>query len=686
MQHFMLLRKLNPSMISPDILFPYKRFRDEQEAFIMKAYEAMNAGNHVIASAPNGFGKTISVLCATLPVALENDLKIVYCCRTHVQNSRVITELDAIHKHLLDTNIVGDVDELAENYSGVSLRGRNEMCFKDQIRETDLSPGDSSAVCTQLRKDNKCKYFKNFQKLSTGDQARPASFLKKHALDSDDIMAACTEKEICPYFFSRDFLKSARVSVCNYNWFFNPWIQDRFLESIGVGIEDILLVIDEAHNLPSLSEEIHSLRMGKFTITSARKELRDYFSTNEALEPVERLLRASEDLFDTYERGLKNQEEIEVDARAIVEHLQSSIRTSLPGAIKMLDDRGDEIQKQKLEAGRKSPRSFCKMVAQFWSEWQSSTMDKAAYYHCFSTERDRKYSSNYMFEAVCLDPGLVGIKKIMDNVYASISLSGTIIPEAYSAICRVPRPDILRMNSPFDQNHVKAIILEDVSTSMENRNPLMYQKYLGKIVEMAHATPKNSAAFCASYGVLKGIQDAGFEDAIRRLGKFPLMEKMGMSSSENDELIAQYKEYSRISSGAVLLGVTGGRNSEGEDFPGDEMNAVMVIGVPYATPTPRVKKKIEYYDTAFEGNKGWSLAYEIPAVQKANQACGRPIRTLDDHGVIILADTRFKKDKILKLLSPWILRNICSIEDVPGHLHASVERFFSGVPQNGRTE
>ncbi|MBN2150535.1 MAG: ATP-dependent DNA helicase [Candidatus Lokiarchaeota archaeon] len=676
---------MSTATIGPDKLFPFKRFRDEQEAFITKTYETLEAGNHVIASAPNGFGKTISVLCATLPVAIENDLKVVYCCRTHVQNSRVITELEAIHKHLLGNRIVDDASTIAVDYSGVSLRGRNEMCFKDQIRETDLSPGDSAAVCAQLRKDSRCKYYKNFQKLLAGAEHASEPVLERHALDSDAIIAACTAKGICPYFFSRDLLKSARVSVGNYQWFFNPWIQDRFLESIGVGIEDVLLVIDEAHNLPSLSEEIHSLRMGKFTITSARKEMRDYFPGEPGLEPAELLLRASEDLFDSYERGLRNQEEIEIDARAIIQHLQSSTRSSLAGAIELLDDRGDEIQKQKLETGRKSPRSFCKAVAQFWSEWQSSTMDKAAFYHCFSTDRGRKYSSNYTFEAVCLDPGLVGIKKIMDNVYASISLSGTIIPEAYSAICRVPRPEILRMNSPFDPAHVKTIILDDVSTAKGQRSEEMYRTYLGKIVEMARATPKNSAAFCASYGVLRGIVDAGFEGAIRHIGRFPLVEKEGGSSSENDDLIAQYKEYSRVSDGAVLLGVTGGRNSEGEDFPGDEMNAVMVVGVPYATPTPRVKKKIEYYDVAFEDNRGWSLAYEIPAVQKANQACGRPIRTLDDRAVIVLADARFKKDKILALLSPWILRNICAIKDVPGHLYASIERFFAGAAQNGCT-
>ncbi|HME54714.1 MAG TPA: ATP-dependent DNA helicase [Candidatus Lokiarchaeia archaeon] len=667
-------------MLGPKDFFPYPAYRNEQEEFILNSNEILSAGKHVIVSAPNGFGKTISVLSAALPVALENDLKIVYCCRTHVQNSRVIEELDAIHQHLLERGLVEDKDTIASEFTGVSLRGRSEMCFKDQIRENELSPGDASAVCSQLRKDGKCVYFKNFQKL-TSENKEPASILHKFAVDSDEIINACNEKKLCPYFFSRALLKGAKVAVCNYNWFFNPSIQENFLESIDAAIEDILLIIDEAHNLPPLSEEIHSLKIGKFTINNARKELQDYFPSRQDTRQIDQFLKMTEDLFDDYERKVNTQDEMEIDAREIVDGLKASIGMNLAQVLKDLDEKGDQIQKEKLETGRKNPRSFCKAVARFWTEWQYSTLDKAAYYHCFSTEKAR-YSFNHFFEAVCLDPGLVGIKSILDNVYASISLSGTIIPEAYSAICRVPDPTFMKMHSPFDESQVKSVILEGVSTGIESRNQEMYKKYLRKIVEMAQATPKNSAAFCASYSVLKGIKDAGFENAMRQIDKIPVVEKEGMKSSENDELINQYKEYSRISSGAVLLGVTGGRNSEGEDFPHGEMNAVMVIGVPYATPTPRIRKKIEYYNATFQENKGWLLAYEIPAVQKANQACGRPVRTLEDHGAIILADERFKKEKILRLLAPWILRNVCSIKDIPGHLYTSISRFFEKVKKD----
>ena len=74
--------------------------------------------------------------------------------------------------------------------------------------------------------------------------------------------------------------------------------------------------------------------------------------------------------------------------------------------------------------------------------------------------------------------------------------------------------------------------------------------------------------------------------------------------------------------GAVFLGVQGGRTSEGVDFPGNQMNSVIVVGVPYAEPTPRVKAQIDYYDKRFPGF-GREYGYILPAMKKASQAAGQ---------------------------------------------------------------
>ena len=87
------------------------------------------------------------------------------------------------------------------------------------------------------------------------------------------------------------------------------------------------------------------------------------------------------------------------------------------------------------------------------------------------------------------------------------------------------------------------------------------------------------------------------------------VEQRNLSASENALLLSNFKGQSK-KGGAVLLGVCGGRNSEGEDYPGDYMNAVIIVGLPYHLPTPRVKAKIAYYDKVFR-KQGWLFAYFI---------------------------------------------------------------------------
>ena len=109
-----------------------------------------------------------------------------------------------------------------------------------------------------------------------------------------------------------------------------------------------------------------------------------------------------------------------------------------------------------------------------------------------------------------------------------------------------------------------------------------------------------------------------------------------MTSKANEKMVSDFKACGDRN-GAVFLGVQGGRTSEGVDFPGNQMNSVIVVGVPYAKPTPRVKAQIDYYEKCFPGF-GREYGYVLPAMKKASQAAGRPIRTLDDRGAIVFLD------------------------------------------------
>jgi Rad3-related DNA helicase len=89
---------------------------------------------------------------------------------------------------------------------------------------------------------------------------------------------------------------------------------------------------------------------------------------------------------------------------------------------------------------------------------------------------------------------------------------------------------------------------------------------------------------------------ARYGSGLERVPKKPFFnERRGMSPRENERMVADFKTYANRG-GAVLLGVQGRRSSEGVDYPGDEINSVVIVGVPYAKPTPKVKAQIGYFD------------------------------------------------------------------------------------------
>jgi DNA excision repair protein ERCC-2 len=191
-------------------------------------------------------------------------------------------------------------------------------------------------------------------------------------------------------------------------------------------------------------------------------------------------------------------------------------------------------------------------------------------------------------------------------------------------------------------------------------------------VEVVNYTPANVGVFTASYEVLQRVLDAGLKNALEK----PLLhEHRGMTSRENDRLIARFKSYAK-QGGAVLLGVQGGRSSEGADFPGDQMNSVAVVGVPYAEPTARIEAQIKYYDQCFPGH-GREYGYVVPALKKAAQAAGRPIRTLEDRGAIVFLDYRFATAYCQHFLPLWIRRGIKTLSDEDNVIAEELRNFYN---------
>lgn len=94
--------------------------------------------------------------------------------------------------------------------------------------------------------------------------------------------------------------------------------------------------------------------------------------------------------------------------------------------------------------------------------------------------------------------------------------------------------------------------------------------------------------------------------------------------------------------GKVLVTGMRGTLTEGVDFKGDRLDAVIVCGVPIRSLSGDLPDAIELaYNEAFGKRNGFEYAFTVPAVRKARQAIGRVIRSNDDLGVRVLADERY---------------------------------------------
>ncbi|GAB4318689.1 MAG: helicase C-terminal domain-containing protein [Promethearchaeota archaeon] len=655
-----------PDQPAPRDFFPYPSFRPQQERVMNGLHDKLAERKHCLLVAPNGFGKTVTVLSAVFPLLArfeELDLRVVYCCRTHSQNARVIEELTSIRRHLEEAGQGG----LAARVAGVSIRGRGELCLLKEVLEFRGSPKERMEACAQLRKNNACKYFNG---LRAKKQLGYVKSLASRPVDAQELVQTCTTRKICPYFLIRDFLlKETPLVACNYQWIFNPEIRENFLKFVGGDLSRVLLVLDECHNLPNVATELDSDRLSTVALTRATNEALDH----QAPARLSGFLKACHDVLR--DEAKSGEPERLVDAMEVLRSLQREIAPApLADTIFDLAQFGRNVQEEKLDLGL-PPRSHCLRAAEFWQNWTRSAR-KESFAHVVVNAKSRRGDKISSFELVSLDPRSL-TKEVLSGSFASLSVSGTIVPDHYAQLTGLKEDErghhVHVVKSPFPRNNVAAWVVRGVSTRGNRRDPSMYDKITKLVGEALPCVPANAGVFCASYKVLAGLVDAGLERAVAAAGKRFFREVPGTSAKENAAMVEQFKSCA-TDGGAVLAGVCGGRNSEGEDFPGDFMNAVFVVGVPYSRPTPREEAKIKYFDAVFPG-RGWMYAYMLPAFQRANQACGRPIRRVDDRGAIVLLDERFGEKA--NWLSPWIRPVLRQLSSEPGTLRRAVCGFFS---------
>jgi DNA excision repair protein ERCC-2 len=181
-------------------------------------------------------------------------------------------------------------------------------------------------------------------------------------------------------------------------------------------------------------------------------------------------------------------------------------------------------------------------------------------------------------------------------------------------------------------------------------------------------TSSGVGVFSPSYAMTRVF----FELVSRRVpGRHMVSEVPGMSNQDASDVFDSF----RSGRDSVLFGVQGGRFSEGEDFSGDTMGSVAVIGLSLPPPSPLMYAEYSFLKRAGEQDSYLMLS-RLPALRKAFQAAGRHIRNPGKRGLVFFFDERFRSEAVRSLMPSWMRRDLLVGDFTPSAIRELTSGFW----------
>ena len=463
--------------------------RDAQKKMVIDGINALNKQGFLLAAAPTGIGKTAASLAATLQVA-----------RNSVNHKHILflTGRQSQHKIVIDTvkSINSKLDEGISKIRVVDIIGRESMC-EDVDRMTSKCSCEDGVIegTRQSRREDMKEY------------------ILKSPKHVDEIIHTCKKKKICAWAASRSAVKDCDILVCDYNHIFVEDVRERSLPAMNINLENTILIIDEAHNLPDRIRNGLERRATLKVFRDARLELDEYLGIKENMM---RKLDISEIRDNTQlkdiDRALRQMKKIERHMNIWYKKKQSDLITSGKNDMKIstMEFIGeiDSILNEDLEAEINSKyKMLKKMIIQLYkveveqddSDDEKETastrlanmlsiileyLDNPALVLVFDLLGEEGRVRSFL-----LDPGVVG-GPILGATNGAILMSGTLFPpEMYSDLLQIPSNKKIIMNeyeSPFMGDKRPVLVAKDVTTKYTERTPQNTQRI--RAVSYTHLT------------------------------------------------------------------------------------------------------------------------------------------------------------------------------------------------------
>ncbi len=583
--------------------FPYQRIRAQQGELLQDIDTAFQQEKILLAHAPTGLGKTATALSVALYHALEKKKRVFFLTSRHTQ-------------HAIAVETLREIKQKGVSFSSIDLVGKRSMCSQEIA---GLFGNDFNDFCKTIVGRGECEFYNNVRSKQqlTVEAKKAVSDLQKEApMHNQEIMNFSREQHMCGYEIAIELAKKATVVIADYNYLFNPHIQQNFFNKLDLELNDVIVVVDEGHNLPSRVVDVLSSNLSSITIKNAVLEAKK-FGYNGLLFWLQELVRILNELGELSENDFGSKENL----------IAKNDFMSKVAAVVEYDELINELELAAEEVRRKQKKSYLGGVAAFLEAWKGEDTGFAR----ILTERESNYGPVTTLSYQCLDPRII-TEPIFKQIYTGVIMSGTLTPLfMYRDILGITRAVEKEYGSPFPPENKLSLIVPETSTKYNLRGDAMFKLIAEKCSELANFIPGNVAFFFPSYQLRDAIANH------LRCPKKLFFEKKEMSTEDKNTFLAEFKEYKN--KGGILLGVSGANFAEGIDFPGDLLNGVVVVGLPLGKPDLYTKEIVKYYEEKF--GKGWDYGYIYPAMSKCIQSAGRCIRSETDKGAVIYLDERF---------------------------------------------
>ncbi|MFO8052309.1 MAG: ATP-dependent DNA helicase, partial [Thermoplasmatota archaeon] len=679
--------------------------RQVQASILVSVDDALASGRHVILEAGTGSGTAVAALVPALFHSYSRNKKVLYLTRTNSQQKQVVEEFKRIKakakgleiepgEEEADVDMVGEVlSEINREIKGggaesgmdpdrfvvdspweggpskaicVALQGRNNMCplTSEDPEFISGTPEELSKMCSERKRNTnnrlmgkseggkECPYYSAFL-LDEGMEIK--KWARSSSPTAEEITSRSLSIGVCPYEVTKALASEAVVLAAPYIFFLSPFIRRRLLEWMECSIGDLIVIVDEAHNLSSFARDLASMSLSTSTLRLALSEVEtegdhDIGGGRTIAGFIEVLREAVLELAQDYlidEDGLIPPSSLS-EAMMLMFRTNSNVIRSMASEMLQI---GTAIQDQKKAKGR-LPRSYIHRVAHFYLTWNELEFER---YTPLIVKGRRE--GEFRLEAFAMDPSTLTEAFLLSD--CSIHLSGTLAPlsEYRDTIGLRGDTPMVRLPPPFPVENRMVVYDDELSTNYEllMKDPAIINRYRERIQEIIDNAPgRNIAVFFPSFDLLKKVmgsqelEDGSTLPHIMKKDRKVLIEEKGSPQSDVMDLAEEF----RASRGAVLVSVIGGRLSEGMDYPGEALEIVVLVGIPYPRPNARQRALSAFYDIRFK--KGWEYTVHAPASRKIQQAIGRMIRSSKDRGFAFILDKRafhFKEDILDLILS-----------------------------------